>query len=98
MDDPDSPRHQLRNKGAGQSTTSTNDGRPTEAETLPEVSQHTTTQHYRQVIRPTAKIPPTQIPDLNIYVDSDWAGCPETRRSTTGFVITLLGARINYGS
>ena len=56
------------------------------------------TQHYRQVIRPTAKIPPTQIPDLNIYVDSDWAGCPETRRSTTGFLITLLGATINYGS
>ena len=56
------------------------------------------TQHYRQVIRPTAKIPPTQIPDLNIYVDSDWAGCPETRRSTTGFIITLLGATINYGS
>ena len=47
---------------------------------------------------PTAKIPPTQIPDLNIYVDSDWAGCPETRRSTTGFIITLLGATINYGS
>ena len=56
------------------------------------------TQHYRQVIRPTAKIPPTQIPDLNIYVDNDWAGCPETRRSTTGFLITLLGATINYGS
>ena len=56
------------------------------------------TRHYKQIIRPTAKIPPRAIPDLNVFVDSDWAGCPQTRRSTSGFVITLLGATINYGS
>jgi len=31
-------------------------------------------------------------------VDSDWAGCPTTRRSVTGFVIALLGTTISYGS
>jgi len=36
--------------------------------------------------------------DLNIYVDSDWAGCVETRKSTTGFSITFLGATISYAS
>ena len=56
------------------------------------------TRHYKQIIRPTAKIPPRAIPDLNVFVDSDWAGRPQTRRSTSGFVITLLGATINYGS
>jgi len=35
---------------------------------------------------------------LNIYVDSDWAGCHQTRRSTTGFVIELLGTCIHLGS
>ena len=44
------------------------------------------------------KIPAKAIPDINVYVDSDWAGCPTTRRSTTGFLITLLGTTINYGS
>jgi hypothetical protein len=34
---------------------------------------------------------------LNIYVDSDWAGCHQTRRSTTGFVIELLGTCIHLG-
>ena len=56
------------------------------------------TQHYKQVIRPTVKIPPRTTPDLNVYVDSDWAGCPTTRKSTSGFVIRFLGATTNYGS
>ena len=56
------------------------------------------TKHYKQIIRPTVKLPPRSLPDLNIYVDSDWAGCPTTRKSTSGFVITFLGATINYGS
>ena len=50
------------------------------------------TEHYKQIIRPTIKVPESTVPDLNIYVDSDWAGCRVTRKSTTGFVITMLGA------
>ena len=57
------------------------------------------TKHYKQNSRPRAKIPAKAIPDLNVFVDSAWAGCPATtRRSTTGFIITLLGTTINYGS
>ena len=56
------------------------------------------TKHYKQVIRPTAKIPASATPDINVYVDSDWAGCSTTRRSTTGFIITILGTTVSYGS
>ena len=55
------------------------------------------TTHYKQIIRPTVKLTQTTY-DLNVYVDSDWAGCVETRKSTTGFSITFLGATISYGS
>ena len=53
---------------------------------------------HKQIIRPTAKPPAKAIPDLNVFEDSDWAGFPTTRRSTTGFVITLPGTTINHGS
>ena len=55
------------------------------------------TTHYKQIIQPTVKLTQTTH-DLNVYVDSDWAGCVETRKSTTGFSITFLGATISYGS
>ena len=49
-------------------------------------------------MRPTVKLPAKAIPDIDVYVDSDWAGCPSTRKATTGFLIALLGTTINYGS
>ena len=52
---------------------------------------------YIVTTRPTVKLTQTTY-DLNVYVDSDWAGCVETRKSTTGFSITFLGATISYGS
>ena len=58
------------------------------------------TKGYKFSIRPTIKLydkTPQQL-DLNIYVGSDWAGCHQTRRSTTGFVIELLGTCIHLGS
>jgi hypothetical protein len=32
------------------------------------------------------------------FVDSDWAGCPDSRRSTSGFVLMLNGAAIAWKS
>ena len=56
------------------------------------------TQHYKMVVQTT--IPPnsTDTIDLTCQVDADWAGCPTTRKSTTGFTITLMGATIQFGS
>jgi hypothetical protein len=31
----------------------------------------------------------SSISDLIVYTDSDWAGCPNTRRSTSGYVVFL---------
>ena len=58
----------------------------------------TGTQHYKQCVRPTAKTPTAEAtPDIQVFVDSDWAGCA-TRKSTTGFLIKVFGATIHYGS
>jgi hypothetical protein len=32
------------------------------------------------------------------YVDSDWAGCPDSRRSTSGYVLMLNGAAVSWKS
>ena len=32
------------------------------------------------------------------YVDSDWAGCPDSRRSTSGYVLVLNGAEVSWKS
>ena len=55
------------------------------------------TQHYKYYVRPT--VTSTEItPDVGVYVDSDWAGCATTRKSTTGFVIKFMGSTIHFGS
>ena len=55
------------------------------------------TQHYKYYVRPT--ITATEIvPDVGVYVDSDWAGCSTTRKSTSGFVIKYMGATVHFGS
>ena len=56
------------------------------------------TQQYKMIIRPT-HTPQTKEPiDLNIYVDADWAGCPNTRKSTSGFIVTMMGSVVQFGS
>ena len=56
-------------------------------------------KHHKFSVHPTAQIT-DQLTEINIitHVDADWAGCPTTRRSTTGFCIFLLGTCVHYGS
>jgi len=56
------------------------------------------TQHYKQTVPPTITPQGISTFDLNVYADADWAGCPTTRKSTSGFTMTLLGATIHFGS
>jgi histone deacetylase 1/2 len=37
-------------------------------------------------------------PTLTAYTDADWAGCPDTRRSTSGFAVFLGGALVSWSS
>ena len=55
------------------------------------------TQHYRFYVRPAVRTMDTT-PDLDVFVDSDWAGCATTRKSTSGFVIKFMGSTIHVGS
>ena len=38
------------------------------------------------------------IMEIDTYVDSDWAGCALTRKSTSGFIIKILGCAVSYAS
>jgi len=43
-------------------------------------------------LRPSTKL------DLVAYSDADWSGCPDTRRSTSGFCIFLGDAMVSWSS
>ena len=53
------------------------------------------TKNIEQKLQPTLSLSPQhKAIDINIYVDSDWAGCHDTRRSTSGVSLFVLGANI----
>ena len=53
------------------------------------------TKNLEQKLQPTLSLSPQhKAIDINIYVDSDWAGCHDTRRSTSGVSLFVLGANI----
>ena len=57
------------------------------------------TSSHTQQLRPTTTLNTNKaVLDMDIHVDADWAGCPSTRKSTTGFVIYILGTPVSFGS
>ena len=57
------------------------------------------TSNYTQQLRPTTTLNTSNaILNMDVHVDADWAGCPSTRKSTTGFVIYILGTPVSFGS
>ena len=56
------------------------------------------TLHYRFVLRVHIMVNIIAEIELSIYVDSDWAGCFKTRKSTSGFIIYLFGCAIHFAS
>ena len=53
------------------------------------------TKHYSQVLVPRMQLHAHAVAELHVYVDSDWAGCRTTRKSTSGCVVVLLGCTIH---
>ena len=53
------------------------------------------TKDLSQKLQPTRSLAPQhKAIDINVYADSDWAGCHDTRRSTSGVSLFVLGANI----
>jgi histone deacetylase 1/2 len=69
---------------------------------------HPTTTHMqavKRILRYVAgtihhglRFQPSSDKSLIAFSDSDWAGCPDTRRSTTGFVIFYAGIPVSWVS
>ena len=49
---------------------------------------------YMTMIKPMTFLGPQQPFKIECYVDSDWAGCHTTRKSTSGLVLQLFGATL----
>jgi hypothetical protein len=50
------------------------------------------TLHFGLLLRPSSST------DLVVYTDADWAGCPDTRKSTSGYAVFLGDSLISWSS
>jgi hypothetical protein len=53
---------------------------------------------YNDSIKFTKPVDFNGILEIHCFSDSDWAGCPDTRRSTVGFIIIICGGPISWKS
>ena len=56
------------------------------------------TKNYGHVSKLVQDLNPEEALPLHAYTDSDWAGCEETRKSSSGEVIVLVGTVVETGS
>ena len=58
------------------------------------------TKLYKFILRPTITLPRSTVGmiDLPTDTDSDWAGDIKTRKSTTGYAVSLLGSTAHFGT
>ena len=58
------------------------------------------TKGFKHKLRPSISLPAYEKSSIDIlaYVDSDWAGCHKTRRSTSGGVLQMLGSTFHHFS
>jgi hypothetical protein len=56
------------------------------------------TKDYEYTLIPTIQTEAEAELEMNVYVDSDWAGCKTTRKSTSGGVIYVLGVAVHHYS
>jgi hypothetical protein len=58
------------------------------------------TKGFRHQLRPFISLPAYEKSSIDIlaYVDSDWAGCHKTRRSTSGGVLQMPGSTFHHFS
>lgn len=82
-----SAEHCLHNQGVGEILKWADRGRLQEAEASSAVQQEA-----------SATLPPEAGQDiyLRLYVDANWAGCPSTRKSTSGALILLFSRTNNF--
>ena len=55
------------------------------------------TRNLNYIVRP-ASLPTTNEIQIDVYADADWAGCPTTRKSTSGCVILVAGNTVHFGA
>jgi hypothetical protein len=55
-------------------------------------------RYVRGTLHLGLQLRPSPITDLVVYTDADWAGCPDTRKSTSGYAVFLGDNLVSWSS
>ena len=55
-------------------------------------------RYVRGMLHMGLLLQPSRSSDLTVYSDADWAGCPDTRRSTSGYAVFLGDNLVSWSS